>query len=161
LSAFAAAGTAAAAGEKLIPVVVTGKVEPAVVQRGAPIPLAVTIANGFKGPVTYSAFSLRPNDWNGETARLTLVDVYRDGNPQGLFAGRPRVKVPARVAGVGAHPIGAGRRLTVRADARKWKIVGGWVPGKYKVTVRVENLAVDGDRCILSVQSEPFTFEVR
>lgn len=161
LSVWAIAGAAAAAREKLIPVVVTGKVEPAVVKQGEPIPLAVTIANGLKGPVSYSTYSLKPNAWNGETVHLTLVDIYRDGKPEGLFAERPRVEVPAKVAGMAAHPIKAGESLTVTTDARKWKIAGGWVPGKYKVNVRVENLAVEGNRCILSVHSEPFEFEIR
>jgi hypothetical protein len=154
-------GTAAATDEKLIPVVVTGKVEPAVVKQGEPILLAVTIANGLKGPVGYSTYSLRPNNWNGETAYLTLVDIYRDGKPASLFVERPKVDVPEKIAGVGGYPIKAGESLTVTTDARKWKIIGGWVPGKYQANLRVENLTVEGNRCILSVHSEPFEFEIR
>ena len=161
LSASAITGMAAATDERLIPVVVTGKVEPAVVEQGKPVPLAVTIANGLKGPISYSTFSLKPNDWNGETVHLTLVDIYRDGKPGGLFVERPKVEVPEKIAGVGQHRINAGEGLTVTTDARRWKIMGGWVPGKYKANIRVENLAVEGDRCILSVHSEPFEFEIR
>ena len=161
LSASAIAGTGAATVEKLIPVVVTGKVEPAVVMQGQPIPLAVTIANGLKGPIGYSTYSLKPNDWNGETAYLTLVDIYRDGKPGSLFVERPKVEAPEKVTGVGGNPIKAGESLTVTTDARKWKIIGGWVPGKYRANVRVEKLTVEGNRCILSVHSEPFDFEIR
>ncbi len=161
LSAWKIAGAAGATNEMLIPVVVTAKVEPAVVKQGEPIPLAVTIVNGLKGPIRYSTFNLKPNDWNGETVHLTLVDIYRVSTQLGLFAERPKVEVPTKIAGMGSYPIKAGGSLTVTTDGRKWKIVGGWVPGKYKATVRIENLAVEGDRCILSVHSEPFEFEIR
>ncbi len=117
--------------------------------------------NGLKGPIRYSTFNLKPNDWNGETVHLTLVDIYRVSTQLGLFAERPKVEVPTKIAGMGSYPIKAGGSLTVTTDGRKWKIVGGWVPGKYKATVRIENLAVEGDRCILSVHSEPFEFEIR
>lgn len=161
MSVLAIAGTAVAADEKLIPVVVTGKVEPAVVTQGEPIPLAVTIANDLKGTIRYSTYSLKPNDWNGETVSLTLVDVHRDGKPGGLFAQRPKIAVPLVVAGIGSNSIKAGESLTVSTDARKWKINGGWVPGKYSANVRIESLSVDGGRCRLSVHSEPFEFEIR
>lgn len=161
MSAAAITGTAAVTDEKLIPVVVTGKVEPAVLTQGEPIPLAVTIANGLKGIIGYSAYSLKPNDWNGETVHLTLVDIYRDGRPRGLFLERPKVDVPMQIAGISGYSIKAGGSLTVTTDVRKWKIIGGWVPGKYKANVRIENLTVEGNRCILSVHSEPFEFEIR
>lgn len=66
-----------------------------------------------------------------------------------------------KISGMGHHTIKAGEKLSVSSDARKWRIAGGWVLGKYKATVRVERLSVDGDRCQLSVTSEPFEFEVR
>ena len=161
LGASAITGTGAASDEKLIPVVVTGKVEPAVVMQGQPIPLAVTIANGLNGPIGYSTYSVKPNDWNGETAYLTLVNIYRDGKPGSLFLERPKVEVPKKVMEVGENPIKAGESLTVMTDGRKWKIIGGWVPGKYRANIRVEKLTVEGNRCILSVHSKPFDFEIR
>jgi len=147
--------------EKLIPVVVTGKVEPVMIKQGEPIPLTVAVANDLKGTIRYFTYSLEPNDWNGETAGVTLVDVYRDGKPGGLFAQRPKIAVPAVIAGMSSHRINAGASLTIKTDARKWNINGGWVPGKYTANVRIENLHVDGDRCTLSILSKPFEFEIR
>lgn len=161
LGALFTRGTVAAQDEKLIPVVVVGKVEPAVVMQRQPIPSAVTIVNGLKGAIGYVAYTLKPNDWNGETANLTLVDIYRDGQPASLFLARPKVVVPTKVAGIAAYPIKSGGSLTVTTDARKWTISGGWVPGKYEANVRIETLTVEGNRCILSVHSEPFEFEIR
>ena len=147
--------------ETLIPVVVRGKAETAVVKQGEPIPLAVTITNDLRGTIEYHTFSLKPNDWNGETVSMTLVDVYRDGKPNGLFAQRPKLDRPDVVAGFSRHPIKAGERLTIKTDARKWQINGGWIPGKYRVNVRAEGLTVDEGHRILSVLSEPFEFEIR
>lgn len=148
--------------ETLIPVVVRGKAETAVVKQGEPIPLAVTIANDLQGTIEYHSFDLVPNDWNGETVNMTLVDVHRDGKPEGLFAQRPKMDGrPAEVAGIARHLIKAGERLTIKANARKWQINGGWIPGKYSVNVRVERVSVDGGRHSLSILSEPFDFEIR
>jgi hypothetical protein len=148
---------------KLIPVVVSvrGNAEVTVFMQGEPIPLEVTIANYLSGTVDYHTFSLQPNDWNGETVNMTLVDIYRDGRPGGLFATRPKLVVDDKVSGLGRHPIVAGERLTFRVDARKWQISGGWIPGKYSVNVRVEGITTDEGRNRLSILSEPFEFEVR
>ena len=123
-----------AAVARVIPVTVTGKIAAAVVKQGQPIRLSVTIANGLKGPIGYTILSLKPNRWNGETVTLALVDVYR--NESGGF-------------------------LTTNTDLRKWSIVGGWIPGTYKIIVRAEQMTADGNRCILSVHSDPFVFEIR
>ena len=144
-----------------IPVTVTGRVTGEVVAEGEAIPLVVTVTNGLAGVVGYSTHSLTPNEWNGETQALTLVDVTRDGKPELLFLERPAVIVPRKVAGLTGHRIEAGKSLTLRTDARKWKIVGGWTPGKYEVDVRVERMSVDEGRCVLSVHSAPFRFEIR
>lgn len=156
-------GAKPAANDSVIPVTVTGKIESAVVKQGEPIPLSVTISNGLKGPIRYSTYSLKPNDWNGETVSLTLVDIYRDGKPPKLFLERPKVKPPLVISGMSSKRIKSGRSLTASTDARKWKITGGWVPGKYKINVRVQvtGTTVDGNRCILSVHSDPFEFEIR
>lgn len=150
-----------AADDRVIPVTVTGKVESAVVKQGEPIPLSVTISNGLKGSIGYSTYSLKPNDWNGETVSLTLVDIYRNGKPVALFLDRPKVERPIEIAGMSRRRIKPGGSLTIGTDAGKWKVIGGWVPGKYKVNVRVERMSVDGGRCILSVHSGPFEFEIR
>lgn len=147
--------------ERLIPVVVTGTVKPAVVKAGRVIPLTVKITNGFPGNIGYTTYSLTPNDWNGETVQLTLVNIYRDGKARNLMEESPKINVPPIIAGMSAHDIKPGGSLAVETDASKWKIAGGWRPGKYTADVRIENLSVDGDRCILSVYSEPFEFEVQ
>ncbi|MFZ5831556.1 MAG: hypothetical protein ACOY3P_15840, partial [Planctomycetota bacterium] len=136
MSAWVPAHEVTAAEETLIPVSVTGTVGQAVVNQGDPIPLTVTIGNGLKGPIRYSTFGLEPSDWNGETINLTLVDIYRDGKPKGLFRARPRVDVPDTISGMASYPIEAGEKLTVGTDARKWTIERGWRPGKYRVSVR-------------------------
>ena len=155
-----ALGADPAAPVKLIPVMVTGKVDPAVVKWGEAIPIVVTIANDLPGPVNFTTFSLKPNDWNGETLNVTLVDITRDGQPGGLFLERPKVEPPTIISGTSNHTIKPGEQLSVSSDVRKWPIKDGWKPGKYKATVRVENLAVDVGRCRLSVQSEQFEFEI-
>ena len=111
---------------KLISVTVTGKAELAVVRLGEAIPLVVTIANDLPGPVIFTTFSLKPNDWNGESFSLTLVDITRDGKPGGLFLERPKVDPPVRISGTSGHTIKAGETLSVSSDARKWAIAGGW-----------------------------------
>lgn len=148
---------------KLIPVAVSvsGNAEVTVFRQGDPILLDVTIANYLSGTIEYHSFGLQPNDWNGETVNMTLVDIYRDGSPKGLFATRPKLDVDDKVTGVARHPILAAERLTSRIDARKWEIKGGWVPGKYSVNVRVEGITADQGRSRVSILSEPFEFEVR
>lgn len=147
--------------DNLIPIVVTGKVEPTLVKQGSPVPLVITIANGLNGVLYYSAYSLAPSSWNGETAHIVLENVYRDGKPARLTPQHPKIEVPNGFTKSEAHPIKPGESITVTTDIRKWKIPGGWVPGKYKATIRVENLTLEGDRCILSVRGVQFLFEIR
>lgn len=149
------------AQDRIIPVSVTAKVEPAIIQSGKPIPLSITVANDLSDVIGFSSYSLTPNKWNGETTSITLVDINRDGDKQSLFLHRPKVEVPIEITAVRSHRIESDENLTIETHANKWKIVDGWIPGKYTATVRVEGLTVDGNRCILSVHSEPFEFEVR
>jgi hypothetical protein len=148
------------APEGLIPVRVTAAVK-ASPKEGAEIPLAVTIHNGLKGDIRHTTFALEPKAWNGETLNVALVDVYRDGEKIGLFRAAPVIKTPLELSGTVSQRIEAGKTLTIHTEARKWNIAGGWKPGKYSVIVRVENLAVDGDRVRLSVQSDFFEFEIK
>ncbi|MEX0727440.1 MAG: hypothetical protein WD065_14285 [Planctomycetaceae bacterium] len=151
--------TDAAANEPTIPVVVTAKVTAELLREGEPIPLQVTIHNELKDEIRYLTNGLSPVDWNGETRSLTLVDVYRDGERAHVLE-RPNVDVPLTIAGMSGKRIEPGKSLTIETDARKWTILGGWIPGKYRVNVRVENLSVDQGRCQLGVHSEPFEFEI-
>ena len=129
--------------------------------RGGPIPLSVTLENGMKGAIRYATFSLVPVPWNGETASLTLVDVYRNGNPGDLFLGRPAVTAPADRPSMNQFAVKSGQNLTVKTDLTKWKIKGGWISGHYTATLRVENIDTDRDHQTVTVLSEPFSFQVR
>ena len=53
-----------------------------------------------------------------------------------------------------------GKTLVIRTDARKWKLRGGWLPGRYKAWVRVDGLTIDR-YSQLSVTSDPFEFEIK
>ena len=143
-----------------IDVVVRGQVTPAVVKPGEPIPLAVTVSNGLGADVYHSTFSLKPNDWNGETQNISLVNIQRDGKPFNLYlASRPKANSPQYIAGMGRQRIKTGESLRIETDARKWKLRDGWLPGRYKVTVRVDRLRID-PYWTLSVVSDPFEFVI-
>ena len=126
LAAVMFAALPLAAGEpkpndRQVPVVVTGKVEPGTIKAGKSIPLTVTISNGLPASIRHNTFRLEPNDWNGETVNISLVDIYREGPPN-LYRSCPDVEVPIRISGMGSHEIKPGETLTVRTDARKWKL---------------------------------------
>jgi len=142
-----------------IDVVVRGQVTPAVVKAGEPIPLAVTVSNGLGAYIHHSTYSLTPNDWNGETHNISLVDIYRDGKEFNLYLARPKANPPHLVSGVGGRGIKAGESLRIETDARKWKLRDGWLPGHYKVIVRVDRLRID-PYWTLSVLSDPFEFVI-
>ena len=129
------------------------------VKAGQPIPLTLTIENGLPGPVDFSTYALEPNAWNGETFGVTLVDIYRSGEPGNRFLARPKIDPPLRIAGQSRHEIGAGKALEVRIDASKWQLRDGWQAGTYKVTARV-GVTADGGRVQLGVHSDPVEFTV-
>ncbi|MBC8869321.1 MAG: hypothetical protein H8E44_07875 [Planctomycetes bacterium] len=139
---------------------VNGQVTPPVVKVGEPIPLTVTVSNGLGVPVFHSTFALKPNDWNGETHNVSLVDIYRDGKESNLHLARPEINVPHLVAGIGRTGVEPGKSLQIETDARKWKLRDGWLPGRYEVTVRVDGLEID-PYYRLSVLSGPFEFEIQ
>jgi hypothetical protein len=144
--------------DRQVPVVVRGKVEPGTVRAGDAIPLTVTITNGLPASIHHNTFRLEPTDWNGETVNISLVDIYREGPPN-LFLHRPEVDPPQFISGMGSHEIKPGGTLTVKTDARKWKLRDGWLPGRYKVTIRVDHLTLD-QYATLSVLSDPVEFRV-
>lgn len=155
--------------ERQIPVVVGGRVTPRVLKAGEPIPLVVTVSNHLDLCIYHDTFSLVPIDWNGETLNISLVDIYRDDNPRNLYYARPKPNVPLDISGSGRHEIKKGDTLTIETDASKWLLhndgrpearYNGWLPGRYKVTLRVDNLTVD-KYSTLSVLSDPVEFEIR
>ena len=154
--------------QRLIPVVVRGQVNPPILKAGEPIPLTIIISNGLAGPIYLNTFSLEPTDWNGETINISLVDIYRDNRPRNLYYAKPQVYVPDNVSGMGRQEIKGGEKLEIKTDATKWKLhengqppqrYNGWLPGHYKLTLRVDNLTVD-KYCRLLVLSEPTEFEI-
>jgi len=147
--------------QRQVNVVVSGQVTPAVVKSGEPIPLSIRIANGLRGSIYHETFSVKPNDWNGETVHINLVDIYRNGVASNLYRARPAVKQPPMpVSGMGALEIKPGSVLEVKTDARKWQLRDGWIAGRYRVTLRVDRLRAD-PYCTLSVLSDPVEFEIK
>jgi hypothetical protein len=146
--------------ERQIPVVVTADVNLKNVKGGEVIPLTITVSNGLPSSIYHSTFSLTPNEWNGETCNVSLVDIYRDDKPGNLYLSRPKMNVPVTVSGIGRKEVKPGGKLVVRTDARKWKLMDGWLPGKYRVTVRVDNLTID-KYSTLSVLTDFVEFEIR
>jgi len=67
------------AGDKkaVIPVHVNAQAELAVFKTGKPLPMSVTLMNGLSKTIRFSTFATEPNEWNGETLNVSLVDVYR------------------------------------------------------------------------------------
>jgi len=143
--------------------VVTAASTPARLSDGT-IPLDVTIINGLDTAIGYLTYSLTPNEWHGETMNVSLVDIYRNGQRRNINRARPGctpeeghrscITAPRLISGPGLHRIPAGKSLVVRIDAAKWLITDGWIPGRYTITARVDNVQIDEKRK-LSVLSEP------
>ena len=146
--------------ERQIPVIVSVEVKPDIVKSGEVVPMTITVSNGLSSSIYHLAFSLTPNDWSGETYNISLMDIYRDGNTGNLYLGRPKIAVPITVSGGARREIKPGKKLQVQTNARKWKLRDGWLPGRYRATVRVDNLKVD-KYSTLSVLSEPIEFEIK
>jgi hypothetical protein len=154
------ANEAAGKQQRQIPVVVSAEVKPKVVKSGEVIPLTITVSNGLSLSIYHLTFSLTPNDWNGETCNVSLLDIYRDDKAGSLYLARPKMNVPMTVSGMGRQEIKPGGKLEIQTDARKWKLRDGWLPGGYRVTVRVDNLKVD-EYSTLAVLSDPVEFEIK
>jgi hypothetical protein len=146
--------------ERQIPIDVSARVTRNVIKKGDPIPLEITIHNGLAGPVDFKSFNLNSNDWNGETPSIALYNFYRGRREEGLFLGRPSVEPPIVIPAMPWHRIEPGKALKVNTDVSKWTIADGWLPGKYKVALRIDNLQVDGYAGV-SIAGEPFEFEIK
>lgn len=125
-----------------------------------PLTIYLTIDNGLKGPIQFSTFSLIPNDWNGETVNCSLVDIYRNGEKSQLYLSRPYCVPPLTISGMSSKGIQSGESLMIQLDCRKWNIRGGWVPGTYEITTRVENIQVDSF-ISLDILSKPVRFTIK
>jgi len=146
--------------KRQIPVVASVEVKQDIVKTGDSIPLTITVSNGLSSSIYHSTFSLTPNDWNGETCNVSLVDIYRDDKADNLYLVRPKMDVPMTVSGMGGREIKPGGKIEIQTDARKWKLWGGWLPGRYRVTVEIHNLKVD-EYSTLSILTDPVEFEIK
>jgi hypothetical protein len=131
--------------QRQIPIVVEAHPVSATLKSNESLFLRISIHNGLSNDIHFSTFSLTPNDWNGEVTNISLVDIYRDvAQPMNLFLSRPKIgPEPKFIAGVGSYAIKPKESLSIVVDMRKWQIQEGWLPGKYKITVRADNIYVD------------------
>jgi hypothetical protein len=146
--------------KRQIPVFVIASANDNTIHIGNPIPITIKLINNFTSSIHFNTFSLTQNEWNGETINLSLVDIFRDNKPDNLYLDRPKIDVPVEISGMGYKIVKPKGELIIQTDARKWKLRDGWLPGKYKITVRIDNITLD-KFSKLSVLSEPFDLEIR
>lgn len=115
---------------------VTAKASKGRFAAGAPLVVSVTLYNGQRHPVRWSA------------EHIELAEVHRDGEPCGGPVAEAGMARPAR-----AHTLPRGK-TQVAVDLRRWTIPGGWVAGTYDVTLRVREIQL-GERITLAVSSRP------
>lgn len=128
--------------------------ELAVFKTGKPLPMSVTLTNGLSKAIRFTTFSTTPNDWNGETLNISLVNVYRDKQRHNLYIARPELRVPLTISGPQSHLNNPGESLRILIDISKWRIEGEWIKGEYELVFRMDNISVD-DKVTLSVLSDP------
>jgi hypothetical protein len=137
----------------VIPVSVHAQAELAVFKSGKPLPMSVMLTNGLSNTIRFSTFAIKPNDWNGETLNISLVDVYRGKQRRNLYLARAELKVPVTISGPGARPVTPNGTFSIMIDISKWKIQGGWTKGEYELVFRMDNIIVD-DKIKMSVLSD-------
>jgi hypothetical protein len=148
--------------QRQIPITVVASPDSETFRSGKPLLLRITISNGLPGVIRFSTFSLTPKSWNGETTDISLVDIYREPRSMGLFYARPKIgdDAPRFVAGMSGYQIKPGQSLSVLVDISKWQIVDGWKAGKYRITVRADNIDIDA-YTKASVMSDPIEIEIK
>lgn len=127
---------------------------------GQPLLVEVEVFNGLDTEIGFLSFALVPNEWNGETFSVHVMDIYRDGQPPSIFIRRPEVRQPLSISGVGRERVPAKGRKRIQIDLSKWEVAGGWKAGKYRFTVAVSNIAADS-LTTLRVDSEPAEITVK
>jgi len=146
--------------EPVIPVSVHARAERALFTSGKPLLMSVTLTNGLSKTIRFSTFATQPNDWNGETLNVSLVDIYRGGEKRNLYLARPEVKPPLTISGPGAPPVKPGETIRIMIDISKWQIQGGWTEGGYELVFRMDNIIVD-NKVTMSVLSNPVRVTVQ
>ena len=134
------AGTSQA---RQVPIGVRAEAAVDTLRSGGPLPLRITITNGLRDEIYFLAYTLTPNEWNGETLTLTVFDVERAGESGRVNVHAPSVRVPMTLAGRGMRRIPPRDSLTWVVDLAKWQAEGGWLPGEYKFLVRPNPIHVD------------------
>ena len=127
---------------------------------GQPLLVDVEVFNGLDTEIGWPRYSLTPNPWNGETASVHVMDIYRDGQFPSIFLKRPEIHPPQSIAGFGSERVSPKDRRRIQLDLSKWEVVGGWKPGRYQFTVAISDIDVDAFTT-LRVASEPAELTVR
>jgi hypothetical protein len=147
--------------QRQIPITVVASPDSETLRSGKPLLLRITISNGLSQQIGFSTFSLTPNSWNGETTNISLVDIYREPRLSSVFYAKPQFgELPNFIAGMSGYHIRPRESLSVLVDISKWQIVDGWKAGKYRITVRVDNIDVDA-YTKASVMSDPVEIEIK
>ena len=141
-----------------LPVIVTASV-PKSVQENAEIPLTIRVSNQLNNTIRVSGFTITPNDWHGETAWRRVLDIYRDKKLPSIFLKHPFIEAPVDTSGPGARPVSPGESLDIVTDLRKWKVLGGWIPGHYKFRVGVDGIIID-EYTTASILSDSVQFTI-
>lgn len=136
-----------------LPVVVSAKPMKAAFVDGEPIAVEITVANNLPGDIGVTGFAFEPNEWNGEASTACPEDVYRDGVMLNRLIGKPEVKPPRTISGMGARNIKPGQSQKIVLHLDKWTIVDGWKPGTYDVMVRVNRVVID-DYTIAQIKAD-------
>jgi hypothetical protein len=148
-------GMCLASEEKpMIPVGVHAQAELALFKTGKPLLMSLTLTNGSSRPIRFTTFSAEPNEWNGETFNISLVDVHRNGQKRNLYLARPELKGLLAISNPGSRSIQPGKNLRVTIDMSKWGIDGDWIKGEYELVFRMDNITVE-DKISMSILSEP------
>lgn len=144
----------------VVPVSVHAHAEQEAFEAGKPIPVRVTLTNGLSETIRFTTFATEPNEWNGETFNISLVDVYRNKKQWNTYAARPEIQAPLTIAGPASFQILPNKTLTVIMDISKWKIQGGWTEGTYELVIRMDHIGVD-DKVRMSILSAPVPVTVQ
>lgn len=153
--------SAASHQQRQIPILVEAHPVSDSLKRDGPLLLRISITNGLSKDIHFSTFSLTPNAWNGETTNISLVDIFRVPQEMGRFYARPKIgDAPKMIAGISSHTIRPTESLSIVVDMSKWQIVDGWIPGRYKITVRADNIALD-EYTQASIMSDPIDVVIK
>lgn len=146
--------------ESVIPVSVHAQAEVEVFEAGKPILMSVVLTNGLSKTIRFNTYATEPNEWNGETLNISLIDIYRNKEKRNLYSASPEIKVPLVISGSGSHPLDPNETLRITIDISKWKIQGGWTKGTYELAIRMDNIVVD-DKVNMSILSDPVEVTVQ